>query len=53
MNDSAKVKALLVSALKDMVEMFEAHINGEEGPDDAAARWDKARMAIAKAEGAN
>lgn len=41
----------LLSALKDMVEMFEAHINGEEGPDDAASRWDKARMAIAKAEG--
>lgn len=41
----------LLEACKDMVDMFERHLNGETGPDDAADRWDKARAAIAKAEG--
>jgi hypothetical protein len=40
----------LLIALKRMVEMFELHIDGKEGPDDAADRWDKARLAISKAE---
>lgn len=33
----------LVHALKGMVDMFERHINGKPGPDDAAMRWDRAR----------
>ena len=41
----------LLTALKSMVDMFERHIEGREGPDDAAVRWDNAREAIAKAEG--
>lgn len=40
----------LLEAIRSMVDMFERHIDGREGPDDAAARWDKARAAIAKAE---
>jgi hypothetical protein len=39
----------LLSALESMVDMFERHIDGREGPDDAACRWDAARDAIAKA----
>jgi hypothetical protein len=41
----------LLSALRDMTDMFEHHINGLLGPDDAAARWDNARAAVAKATG--
>lgn len=44
------MEAELLKALKRMVEMFELHIDGKVGPADAADRWDKARMAIAKAE---
>jgi len=32
-----------------MVDMFERHIEGRPGPDDAADRWDCARAAIEKA----
>jgi len=39
----------LLAALELMVDMFERHINGQEGPDDAADRWDAARAAIDKA----
>lgn len=42
--------AELLAALKQMVEMFEAHVEGRVGPDDAAARWDNARAAITAAE---
>lgn len=41
----------LLAALESMVDMFERHIDGRPGPDDAAARWDDARAAIAKARG--
>ena len=41
----------LLSALRDMGDMFCRHIEGRPGPDDAAQRWDAARAAIAKAEG--
>jgi len=41
----------LLEMLKLMVDMFERHIEGREGPDDAAIRWDMARAAIAKATG--
>ena len=41
---------ILVESLKEMVEMFERHICGKEGPDDAAARWDRARDILAKAK---
>ena len=40
----------LLNALVDMVDMFERHIDGRTGPDDAAARWDNARAAIANAQ---
>jgi hypothetical protein len=39
----------LLESLCEMVDMFERHINGQPGPDDAAARYDRARAAIAKA----
>jgi len=39
----------LLESLKDMVDMFERHITGKPGPDDAAERWDRARDAITKA----
>jgi hypothetical protein len=39
----------LVESLAEMVELFERHISGKEGPDDAAARWDRARDIVAKA----
>ena len=39
----------LLDALQRMVDMFERHIDGRPGPDDAAARWDCARAAIEKA----
>ena len=38
----------LVESLEGMVDMFERHIDGREGPDDAADRWDNARDAIAQ-----
>ena len=41
----------MLIALQDMVDMFERHIHSEEGPDNAAARWDNARAAIRKATG--
>ena len=41
----------LLESLRLMVDMFERHIDGRPGPDDAATRWDSARAAIAKAEG--
>lgn len=41
----------LLSELEAMVDMFERHIDGREGPDDAAARWDSARAAISSARG--
>lgn len=41
----------LLEALASMVEMFERHMDGRPGPDDAAQRWDAARAAISKAEG--
>ena len=41
----------LLEALADMVDMFERHIDGRPGPDDAGQRWDAARAAIAKATG--
>ena len=40
----------LLESLRLMVDMFERHIDGREGPDDAAARWDMAREAITAAE---
>jgi len=43
----------LLAALAGMVDMFERHVSGRSGPDDAAARWDAARAAIAKAKGVN
>jgi hypothetical protein len=39
----------LLAALESMVDMFERHIDGREGPDDAADRWDAAQAAIDKA----
>ena len=39
----------LLSALESMVDMFERHIDGLEGPDDTADRWDAAQAAIDKA----
>lgn len=39
----------LLAALAGMVDMFERHIEGRPGPDDAAMRWDAARSAISKA----
>lgn len=36
----------LIHALKGMVEMFEYHIKGQPGPDDAAQRWDRARSIL-------
>jgi len=36
----------LRAALTGMVDMFERHITGKEGPDDAAVRWDRARDAL-------
>ncbi len=41
----------MLEALAAMVDMFERHIEGRSGPDDASNRWDMARAAIAKAEG--
>lgn len=41
----------LLAALHGMVDMFERHIEGREGPDDVAHRWDVARAALAKATG--
>lgn len=41
----------LIAALADMVDMWERHIDGRPGPDDAAARWDQARQALAEATG--
>mgnify|MGYP000971380293 CR=1 FL=1 len=41
----------LLSSLIDMVDMFERHISGKIGPENAAERWDNARDAIAKATG--
>jgi hypothetical protein len=39
----------LAFSLVEMVDMFRRHIDGKPGPDDAAARWDRARDALAKA----
>lgn len=52
-NDGQLIAAApdLLAALRDMVDMFERHIDGRPGPDDAAMRWDAARDAIAKATG--
>jgi len=36
----------LVHSLRDMVDMFERHIKGQPGPDDAAQRWDRARSIL-------
>lgn len=44
----AAVPDLIVS-LRDMTDMFERHINGQEGPDDAAQRYDAAREALKNA----
>jgi hypothetical protein len=41
----------MLEALEGMTDMFERHIENRPGPNDAAARWDKARAAIAKARG--
>jgi hypothetical protein len=41
----------MLGALVEMVDMFERHLDGRTGPDDAAQRWDNARAAIAKAKG--
>ncbi len=41
----------LLDALAGMMDMFERHLNGLAGPDDAAARYDRARAALAKAVG--
>jgi len=41
----------LLDSLIVMVEMFERHIDGRPGPDDAAQKWDDARDAIARATG--
>ncbi len=41
----------MLEALKGMEDMFRRHIEGREGPDDAAQLWDAAQAAIAKAEG--
>jgi hypothetical protein len=41
----------LLNALERMLDMFERHIAGEPGPDDAAQRWDEARDAIDEANG--
>jgi hypothetical protein len=40
----------LADSLREMVDMFERHIDGRPGPDDAAARWDRARDALAQAD---
>jgi hypothetical protein len=37
----------IIDALKGMIDMFERHIAGREGPDDAAQRYDRARDALA------
>jgi hypothetical protein len=39
----------LAFSLVEMVDMFRRHIDGKPGPDDAAARWDRARDALEKA----
>ena len=41
----------ILTTLRDMVDMFERHIDGRPGPDDAAQRWDAARAAIEKEYG--
>lgn len=41
----------LLTALKDMVDIVTRNINGQPGRDDVAECWDRARDAIAKAEG--
>ena len=33
----------VLDSLAEMVDMFERHTSGRPGPDDAAARWDRAR----------
>jgi hypothetical protein len=33
-------------ALAGMVDMFERHIDGREGPDNSAQRWDLARAVL-------
>jgi hypothetical protein len=40
----------LVESLAEMVDIFERHIYNQTGPDDAAARWDRARDILAKAK---
>jgi hypothetical protein len=40
-------------ALRGMVDMFERHIDGRPGPDDAAVRWDAARAALARLDAAD
>lgn len=51
MPGSPKVKEIsLADALADMVDMFERHIDGRPGPDNAAERWDNARKALEQAE---
>lgn len=54
--DEARANAKLIAAAPDlafslveMVDMFTRRIDGKPGPDDAAARWDRARDALAKA----
>jgi len=39
-------KARLLDALRDMVDMFERHIDSREGPDNAAERYDTARAVL-------
>ena len=41
----------LLDALKDMVDIVSRNVDGRPGRDDAAECWDRARDAIAKAEG--
>lgn len=36
----------LWESLHDMVEMFQRHIDGKPGPDDAAERFDRAREVL-------
>ena len=42
----------LISSLIDMIDMFNRHISGQPGPDNAADRWDHARAALQAAVGA-
>jgi hypothetical protein len=35
-----------LASLREMVDMFEKHVTGAPGPNDAAARWDRAREVL-------